>query len=38
MGKDPRDKDSPVYTFLNGLTPPEIAAVQAKVHEAVAAN
>ena len=24
--KDPRDKDSPVYTFLNGLTPPAIAA------------
>jgi len=38
MSKDPRDKDSPVYTFLNGLTPPEIAAVQAKVHEAVAFN
>jgi tetratricopeptide (TPR) repeat protein len=36
MSKDPRDKDSPVYTFLNGLTPPEIAAVQAKVQEAVA--
>jgi tetratricopeptide (TPR) repeat protein len=25
--QDPRDKDSPVYTFLNGLTPPAIAAV-----------
>ena len=24
--QDPRDKDSPVYTFLNGLTPPAIAA------------
>ncbi len=38
IAKDPRDKDSPVYAFLNGLTPPEIAAVQAKVHEAVAQN
>ncbi len=31
-GKSPRDKDSPVYTFLNNLTPPEIAAaIQAQV-------
>jgi hypothetical protein len=35
MKKSPRDKDSPVYTFLNGLTPPELAAVQAAVEEAV---
>jgi hypothetical protein len=34
--KNPRDKDSPVYTFLNNLTPPELAAVaQAKVQEAI---
>jgi len=26
LKKDPQDKDSPVYTFLNGLTPPAIAA------------
>lgn len=26
MNKDPRDNDSPVYTFLNGLRAPEIAA------------
>lgn len=26
MKKKPRDNDSPVYTFLNGLTPPAIAA------------
>ncbi|MGB7925084.1 MAG: tetratricopeptide repeat-containing protein [Pyrinomonadaceae bacterium] len=35
MKKSPRDKDSPVYTFLNGLTPPELAAVQAAVEKAV---
>jgi len=36
LTKTPRDKDSPVYTFLNGLTPPEIAAkVQEKVQEIV---
>jgi tetratricopeptide (TPR) repeat protein len=34
ISKDPRDKDSPVYTFLNGLTPPEIT----KVQEAVASS
>ncbi len=34
--KDPRPKDSPVYTFLNGLTPPALAAVvQAAVQAAV---
>ncbi len=27
VSKNPRDKDSPVYTFLNGLKAPEIAAV-----------
>ena len=27
LDKNPRDKDSPVYTFLNGLTPPAIAAL-----------
>lgn len=32
MSKDPRDKDSPVYTFLNGLKAPEIAAA---IQEAV---
>jgi tetratricopeptide (TPR) repeat protein len=33
--KDPRDKDSPVYTFLNGLNPPALAAtVQAAVQAA----
>ena len=26
LKKQPRDNDSPVYTFLNGLTPPAIAA------------
>lgn len=26
VSKDPRDNDSPVYTFLNGLKAPEIAA------------
>ena len=30
MQREPRDKDSPVYTFLNGLNPPAItAAMQA---------
>lgn len=34
--KDPRPKDSPVYTFLNGLNPPALAAVvQAAVQAAV---
>lgn len=32
INKDPRDKDSPVYTFLNGLKAPEIAAA---IEEAV---
>lgn len=32
ISKDPRDKDSPVYTFLNGLKAPEIAAA---IQEAV---
>ena len=33
--KDPREKDSPVYTFLNGLNPPALAAtVQAAVQAA----
>jgi MAP3K TRAFs-binding domain len=32
MKKDPRDKDSPVYTFLNGLNPPAIAAA---IHAAI---
>ncbi|WP_210489338.1 TRAFs-binding domain-containing protein [Rufibacter aurantiacus] len=37
--KNPRDKDSPVYTFLSGLTPPALAAaVQAKVQEAIDSN
>ena len=30
LGKDPRDKDSPVYTFLNGLKAPEIVAAIAE--------
>jgi hypothetical protein len=35
LKKDPQDKDSPVYTFLNGLTPPAIAAaIQAAVAKA----
>lgn len=35
LGKDPRDQDSPVYTYLKGLTPPQIAAeVQANLQEA----
>ncbi len=36
LKKDPHDNDSPVYAFLNGLTPPALAAaVQAKVQEVV---
>jgi hypothetical protein len=36
IGKDPRPKDSPVYTFLNDLNPPALAAaVQAAVQSAV---
>src|SRR5687767_12034404 len=38
FNKDPRAKDSPVYTFLNDLTPPAMAAVQAKVQEAIDAT
>lgn len=30
--------DSPVYSFITGLTPPQLAEVQAKVHKAVAAD
>lgn len=33
---EPRTKDSPVYTLLGDLTPPELTAVRAKVNEAVA--
>jgi hypothetical protein len=37
--KDPREKDSPVYTFLNGLNPPAVAAaVQAAVQAATEAG
>jgi tetratricopeptide (TPR) repeat protein len=36
---NPRNSDSPVYTFLNGLTPPALAAVvQAKVQESIDSN
>jgi tetratricopeptide (TPR) repeat protein len=34
--KDPRDKDSPVYTFLNGLNPPALAAVVQAAAQAAA--
>ena len=34
--KDPRSADSPVYTFLNGLTPPALAAAMEGVAEEVA--
>ena len=35
MEKDPRDKDSPVYTFLNSLTPPALGkALDAVVENA----
>ena len=34
--RNPRDNDSPVYTFLNGLTPPVLAAAMQGVAEAVA--
>jgi len=33
--KKPRPKDSPVYTFLNGLTPPALAAVAQAAAQAV---
>jgi len=36
LNKKPRDNDSPVYTFLNGLVPPDLpVAVQAKVQEVI---
>lgn len=35
---DPRPKDSPVYTFLHDLTPPELAKALKDVAEAVAAT
>src|SRR6185503_14732268 len=36
FNEKPRSKDSPVYTFLNGLTPPALAAaVQEKVQEVI---
>ncbi|HWO01229.1 MAG TPA: TRAFs-binding domain-containing protein [Blastocatellia bacterium] len=38
MNKDPRDKDSPVYSFLNGLTPPAIAAAIRTVIENAATS
>jgi tetratricopeptide (TPR) repeat protein len=39
MNKDPRDKDSPVYTFLHGLNPPALAAaVQASIQEGIETN
>jgi hypothetical protein len=34
--KDPRPRDSPVYTFLNSLTPPSLAAAMQGVAEAAA--
>jgi tetratricopeptide (TPR) repeat protein len=34
--QDPRVKDSPVYTFLNGLTPPALAAAMQGVAKEVA--
>jgi Tetratricopeptide Repeats-Sensor len=38
FNKEPRQKDSPVYTFLNNLTPPAIAAVQEAIQNAVGAG
>jgi len=38
MNKDPREKDSPVYTFLDGLTPPELATVKKNVQQVMNAN
>jgi hypothetical protein len=35
---DPRPQDSPVYTFLHDLTPPELAKAMKDVAEAVAAT
>ncbi|MEO6288884.1 MAG: TRAFs-binding domain-containing protein [Ginsengibacter sp.] len=34
LSKDPRDKDSPVYTFLNNLKAPELAAAIKEAAEA----
>ena len=36
--QDPRPKDSPVYTFINGLAPPELEQAIKDVAEAVAAT
>jgi tetratricopeptide (TPR) repeat protein len=36
MGKEPRASDSPVYTFLNNLTPPALAKAMQGVAEAAA--
>lgn len=36
FNRSPRQKDSPVYTFLNNLEPPELAAAMRDVAEAVA--
>jgi hypothetical protein len=36
--EDPRPKDSPVYTFLHDLTPPELAQAMKDVAEAVAST
>jgi hypothetical protein len=36
FNRDPRPKDSPVYTFLNGLTPPALAAAMHGVAKEVA--
>ena len=33
MQKEPRDKDSPVYTFLYGLKPPAITAAMRRCRE-----
>jgi hypothetical protein len=38
IGKDPRDKDSPVYTYLHGLTPPALRAAAEAVAEALGGN
>lgn len=39
FNQEPRSKDSPVYTFLNGLTPPALAAaIQEKVQEVIDAS
>ena len=34
MGKDPKDKDSPVYSIINGLNPPALAVEKEKAPEA----